>query len=38
MVKLDIKNDLNCVGLFSEFGYILIGDLFKRKSIGKIFK
>lgn len=38
MAKLDTKNDLNRVGLFSELGYISIGDPFKRKSTGKIFK
>lgn len=32
MAKLDTKNDLNRVGLFSELGYISIGDPFKRKS------
>lgn len=32
MAKLDTKNDLNRVGLFSELGYISIGDPYKRQS------
>lgn len=35
MAKLDTKNDLNRVGLFSELGYISIGDPYKRQSTGK---
>ncbi|XP_068706371.1 cilia-and flagella-associated protein 96-like [Montipora capricornis] len=31
MSKLDTKNDLNRVGLFSELGYISIGDPYKRQ-------
>ena len=37
MAKLDTKNDLNRVGLFSELGYISIGDPYKRKSTGRYF-
>ena len=35
MAKLDTKNDLNRVGLFSELGYISIGDPYKRQSTSK---
>lgn len=35
MAKLDTKNDVNRVGLFSELGYISIGDPYKRQSTSK---
>ena len=35
MSKLDTKNDLNRVGLFSELGYISIGDPYKRQGTSK---
>ena len=35
MAKLDTKNDLNRVGLFSELGYISIGDPYKKHSTSK---
>lgn len=38
MAKLDTKNDLNRVGLFSELGYISIGDPYKKKSTGMVLK
>jgi hypothetical protein len=31
----DVKNDLNRVGLFSELGYISIGDPYKTRVLSK---
>lgn len=34
-IMSEVKNDLNRVGLFSELGYISIGDPYKGKSSSK---